>query len=205
MFAEAETWVAVAFLLFMALLIYLKAPAMLVAMLDERSARIAKELAEARKLREEAGALLAEYKGKRAEAENTASSIIEQAKKEAEAYAIETRQKLAETIERRTRQAEQKIAQAEVQAVKDVRATITDLAIAAATELLGSAAKGAEKCWPLLGPARSLAATSKNRGQMTDALQSPPARTGLPRVVAALGVFVAWVAVTVFAPRLLCI
>ena len=144
MFAEAETWVAVAFLLFLALLIYLKAPAMLVAMLDERSARIAKELAEARKLREEAGALLAEYKGKRAEAENTASSIIEQAKKEAEAYAIETRQKLAETIERRTRQAEQKIAQAEVQAVKDVRATITDLAIAAATELLGSAAKGAK-------------------------------------------------------------
>jgi len=60
MFAEAETWVAVAFVLFVALLIYLKAPSMLIAMLDERSARIAKELAEARKLREEARALLAE-------------------------------------------------------------------------------------------------------------------------------------------------
>ena len=143
MFAEAETWAAVAFVLFVALLIYLKAPSMLIAMLDERSARIAKELAEARKLREEARALLAEYQGKRAEAEKTASSIIDQAKKEAEAYAIEMRQKLAETIERRTKQAEQKIAQAEAQAVKDVRATITDLAVAAAAELLGTAAKGA--------------------------------------------------------------
>jgi F-type H+-transporting ATPase subunit b len=144
MLEEAETWVAVAFVLFVALLIYLKAPAMLMAMLDERSTRIGKELADARKLREEAQALLAEYQGKRAEAEKTAASIIELAKREADAYAIETRQKLTETIERRSRQAEQKIAQAEQQAVKDVRAAITDLAVAAAGELLGSAAKGAK-------------------------------------------------------------
>ena len=144
MFAEAETWVAVAFLLFVALLIYLKAPAKIAAMLDERGARIAKELTEARKLREEAQSLLAEYRGKREEAEKTAAQIIEQARKEAEAYAHETRRKLTETIERRTRQAEQKIAQAEAQAVKDVRATVTDLAIAAASELLGTAAKGAK-------------------------------------------------------------
>jgi F-type H+-transporting ATPase subunit b len=144
MFAEAETWVAVAFVLFVALLVYLKAPAKLFALLDERSARIVRELAEARKLREEAQALLAEYQGKRAEAEKTAAGIIEQAKKEAEAFAVEARQKLTETIARRTRQAEQKIAQAEQQAVKDVRSTVTDLAIAAATELLGTSTKGAK-------------------------------------------------------------
>jgi F-type H+-transporting ATPase subunit b len=144
MLEEPETWVAVAFILFVALLIYLKAPAKLLAMLDERSTRIGKQLAEARKLREEAQALLAEYQGKRAEAEKTAASIIELAKREADAYAVETRQKLSEAIERRTRQAEQKIDQAEQQAVKDVRATITDLAVAAAGELLGSAAKGAK-------------------------------------------------------------
>jgi F-type H+-transporting ATPase subunit b len=144
MLEEAETWVAVAFILFVALLIYLKAPGKLMAMLDERSTRIGKELAEARKLREDAQALLAEYQGKRAEAEKTAASIIELAKREADAYAQETRQKLTEAIERRTRQAKQKIDQAEQQAVKDVRATITDLAVAAAGELLGSAAKGAK-------------------------------------------------------------
>ena len=142
MFSEPETWVLVAFILFVALLFYLKAPARLTAMLDERSERIARELAEARKLREEAQALLAEYQGKRAEAEKTASDIIAQAKREAEAYASEARQKLAETIARRTRQAEQKITQAEQQAVKDVRSTVTDLAIAASSELLSTAAKG---------------------------------------------------------------
>ncbi|MGE0006166.1 MAG: ATP F0F1 synthase subunit B [Parvibaculaceae bacterium] len=144
MFAQAETWVAVAFVLFVALLIYLKVPAKVVTMLDERTARIVKELAEAKKLREEAQALLDEYKKKRAQAEKDAENIVALARKEAEAYAHETRTKLAETLERRTRQAEQKIAQAEQQAVKDVRTAATDVAITAATELLGAAVEGAK-------------------------------------------------------------
>lgn len=142
MFGKPETWVAVAFLLFVALLIYLKVPAKIAAMLDERSARIAKELAEARKLREEAQALLEEYKNKRVQAEKDAQDIVALARKEAEAYAHETRAKLTETLERRTKQAEQKIAQAEQQAVKDVRMAATDVAIAAASELLGTATQG---------------------------------------------------------------
>jgi F-type H+-transporting ATPase subunit b len=141
---NAETWVAVAFVLFVALLIYLKAPAKIAAFLDERSARIAKELAEAKKLREEAQALLDEYKKKRAQAEKDAEDIVALARKEAEAFAHETRAKLAETLERRTKQAEQKIAQAEQQAVKDVRTAATDVAISAASELLASASEGAK-------------------------------------------------------------
>ncbi|QIG49187.1 ATP F0F1 synthase subunit B [Nordella sp. HKS 07] len=144
MFGKPETWVAVAFLLFVALLIYLKVPAKIAAMLDERSTRIAKELAEARKLREEAQALLDEYKNKRAQAEKDAEDIVALARKEAEALAHETRNKLAETLERRTRQAEQKIAQAEQQAVKDVRTAATDVAVSAASELLAAAAEGAK-------------------------------------------------------------
>ena len=142
MFGKPETWVAVAFILFVALLIYLKVPAKIAAMLDERSTRIAKELAEAKKLREEAQALLDEYKKKRAQAEKDAQDIVTLARKEAEAYAHETRVKLTETLKRRTRQAEQKIAQAELQAVKDVRTTATDVAVGAATELLAAATEG---------------------------------------------------------------
>jgi F-type H+-transporting ATPase subunit b len=144
MFAEPETWVAVAFVLFVALLLYLKVPAKITTMLDERATRITKELAEAKKLREEAQALLDEYKKKRAQAEKDAADIVALARREAEAYAHETRAKLAETLERRTKQAEQKIAQAEQQAVKDVRTAATDVAIAAATELLGVATEGAK-------------------------------------------------------------
>lgn len=144
MFAKPETWVLVAFLLFIALLIYLKIPAKVAQMLDERSARIAKELAEAKKLREEAQALLDEYKKKRAQAEKDAEDIVALARKEAEALAHETRAKLTETLERRTKQAEQKIAQAEQQAVKDVRTAATDVAVSAAHELLAVASEGAK-------------------------------------------------------------
>ncbi len=142
MLREPETWVAVAFVLFVGLGIYLKVPAMLAKMLDERADKIGKELAEARKLREEAQALLAEYQKKRADAEKDAADIVAHAKVEAESYAVETRKKLAETIERRTKQADQKIAQAEAAAIKEVRTTATEAAIAAASKLVGEAVQG---------------------------------------------------------------
>jgi F-type H+-transporting ATPase subunit b len=144
MLRDPSTWVAVAFILFIALGVYLKVPAMLARMLDERADKISKELAEARKLREEAQALLAEYQKKRAEAERDAANIVAQAKIEAESYGVETRKKLAETIERRTRQAAQKIAQAEAAAIKEVRTTATEAAIAAASKLVGEAVQGAK-------------------------------------------------------------
>jgi F-type H+-transporting ATPase subunit b len=144
MFHEAETWVAVAFLLFVGLAIYLKVPAMVAKMLDERADKIGKELAEAKKLREEAQALLAEYQRKRVEAEKDAANIIAQAKVEAQSYSIETRKKLVETIERRTKQAAQKISQAEAAAVKEVRTVATEAAIAAASRLVGEAVHGAK-------------------------------------------------------------
>jgi F-type H+-transporting ATPase subunit b len=143
-FRAPESWVAISFVLFVGLLVYLKVPAMLARMLDERSAKIARELAEARKLREEAQSLLASYQKKRAEAEKDAADIIDLARKEAESYTAEARRKLAETLERRTKQAEQKIAQAETAAIKEVRTVATDIAVAAASQLVGEAVKGAK-------------------------------------------------------------
>ncbi|MFO0990620.1 MAG: ATP F0F1 synthase subunit B [Hyphomicrobiales bacterium] len=141
-FHSAETWVLVAFILFIAVLVYLKVPAKVTAMLDDRASKISSELAEAKRLREDAQALLAEYQKKRVDAERDAVNIIEQAKREAEAFAHEARAKLSETLDRRSRQAEQKIAQAEAQAVKEVRNIATDLAVAAAGHLIGDSAKG---------------------------------------------------------------
>ena len=141
-FGHAESWVLVAFILFVGLMLYLKVPAMLAKMLDERSAKIAKDLADAAKLRTDAEALLVEYKQKRIDAEKEAAGIIAQAKADAVEYAAETRRKLSETVERRTAQAEQKIAQAEAAAIKDVRNAAAELAIAAAQALMADAAKG---------------------------------------------------------------
>ena len=142
MLATAEFWVLISFILFVGLLVYLKVPAKVAVMLDERAARIARELDEARRLREEAQGLLAEYQRKRRDAEKEAEAIVAQAREEAEAFAVETRQKLSEMIERRARIAEEKIAQAEVQAVKEVRSAAADLAIAAATRLIAEEVQG---------------------------------------------------------------
>jgi F-type H+-transporting ATPase subunit b len=140
---EPETWVAIAFLIFLGILLRVGAPSLLFKTLDDRSARIKSELDEAVRLRKEAEDVLAEYKGRQNEAEKTAQSIIHNAGVEAERIAAEAQVKIEEFIARRTRMAENKIAQAEAQALADVRAAAADVAVAAAEALLVSTTKGA--------------------------------------------------------------
>jgi F-type H+-transporting ATPase subunit b len=135
-------WVLIAFLVFVGILIYYRVPAEIGKMLDHRSEGIRKELDEARKLREDAQALLADYQRKAREADAEAQTIIEQAKREAEALAADSRKALAESLERRSKLAEEKIARAEAQALTEVRTTAVDTAIAAAHELLKTRVNG---------------------------------------------------------------
>ena len=143
MLRTAEFWVAVSFVGFLAILVYYKVPALIAKALDDRAAAIRKELDEARRLRDEAQNLLNDYQKKYRNAGLEAESIIEQARSEAEAYAKETRASLAESLDRRTRQAEEKIARAEAQAVDEVRAAAVDTALAAAERILREKASGA--------------------------------------------------------------
>jgi F-type H+-transporting ATPase subunit b len=142
MFFEPETWVAVAFVVFVAVLGYLGVFRMLGKALDDRAGRIKAELDEARKLKDEAAALLAEYQRKRSEAESEAQEIVAGAKAEAERLAIEAKAKIEEFIARRTKMAETKIAQAEAQAAADVRSAAAEAAIAAAAKVLSEETKG---------------------------------------------------------------
>jgi len=143
MLQAAEFWVAVSFIAFILVLIYYKVPALLAKALDDRAAAIRKELDEARRLREEAQNLLADYQRKHRTAGQEAEAIIDQARHEAQAYAHETRAALADTLDRRTRQAEEKIARAEAQAVDEVRAAAVDMAMAAAEKILRERTAGA--------------------------------------------------------------
>lgn len=137
-----EFWVAAAFVGFVALVIYMKAPGLVAKVLDDRADAIRTELEEAQRLREEAQAMLADYQRRQRDAEKEAADIVKLAKEEAQSFAAEARAKLEETLARRTRIAEDKIAQAEVQAMKDVRAAAADAAIAAAAALLAEEVKG---------------------------------------------------------------
>lgn len=131
-----EFWVAVSFVGFILLLVYYKIPGMVAGLLDERAEKIRNELEEAKRLREEAQAILADYQRKQRDAAKEADKIIGLAKEEAEALAAETREKMKESLERRTRLAEEKIARAEEQAVADVRAAAIDVAIASAEQII---------------------------------------------------------------------
>ena len=139
---EAETWVAIAFVIFLGLLVYLGAHRRLIGGIDNRQARIQAELNEAVRLREEAKAVLAEYERKGREAETEAAAIIAGAKAEAQRLAVEAKTKMEDYVLRRTKMAEAKIAQAEAQALSDVRAAAADTAVAAAEKILAAAAKG---------------------------------------------------------------
>lgn len=132
----------VALVLFLAIVFYAGAHKKAGAALDARANQISKDIADARKLREDAEALLAEYKQKKLDAEKEAVGIISQAKADAAAYAEDAKRKLADSLARRTKQAETKIAQAEAAAIKDVRAAATDLAIKAASSIIGDSTKG---------------------------------------------------------------
>ncbi|MBS0252334.1 MAG: F0F1 ATP synthase subunit B [Proteobacteria bacterium] len=136
-------WVLIAFVAFLALLVYYRVPGVVAKALDERADSIRKDLDEARKLREEAQSLLTDYQRKAREAEIEAQSIIEQAKIEAEALASESRKALAESLERRSKIAEDKIARAEAQALGEVRSIAVETALAAAHEILKTRATGA--------------------------------------------------------------
>lgn len=134
---DATFWATVGLVIFLAIVVYLKVPGMIAGQLDARAEKIRNELEEARKLREEAQQLLAEYQRKRKESEAEAASIVDAARREAKALAADAKAKTEEYVARRTAFAEQKIAQAERDAIAEVRGKAVDIAIDAARKVLG--------------------------------------------------------------------
>ena len=142
MFFEPEFWVAVAFVLLMILVAYLGIHKTVLKALDHRAERIKAELDDARRIKDEAAKLLADYKARRAGAEREAEEIISNAKAEAERIAADAKAKMEDFVARRTKTAESKIALAEAQALADVRAAAADAAVAAAGTILSQSVKG---------------------------------------------------------------
>ncbi len=142
MFAEPEFWVAVAFFILMGVFVYVGVPRTVLKTLDHRRDRIKGELDDARRLKDEAAKLLAEYKARAAGAEREAQDIIASARAEAERIASEARTKMEDFVTRRTKTAESKIALAEAQALSDVRAAAADAAVTAASTILSQSVKG---------------------------------------------------------------
>jgi len=133
---DATFWATVGLFLFFIILAYYGVPGMIGKSLDARAERIRHDIDEARRLRDEAQQLLAEYQRKRKEAEQEAQDIVTAAKREADMLVAEAKQKTDDYVSRRTTLAEQKIAQAERDAVAEVRGRAVDIAIEAAGQVL---------------------------------------------------------------------
>lgn len=138
----ATLWAFISLVIFFGVIAWLKVPGKIGAALDGKVAAIEGELNEAKRLREEAAALLDAYKKKAADAELEAQSIVAEAKTQADLASAEATRALEELIVRRTKAAETKIAQAEAQALAEVRSRAADIAVAAAEKILAAKAAG---------------------------------------------------------------
>jgi len=134
--ASPTIWVFLSVVIFFAALAYFGIHKKIAGSLDTRADKIRTDLDEARRLREEAQTLLASYQRKQKEAEEQAEHIVKQARKDAEAMAEQARKDLKERLERRAALAEAKIANAEAQALSDVKAKAAQMAIETAEKLL---------------------------------------------------------------------
>ena len=135
-FSQPASWTLVAFLIFIGIAIYLKAPSMVATLLDAQIERVKKELSDAIELKEEANSLLAEYQKKKEDAEQEVAAIISNAKEKAKAYEQSALVKSEEIIKRQEAQSIEKINQAEIQAVSKIRKTIIEQSIDSAERLV---------------------------------------------------------------------
>lgn len=133
---DESFYVALSFFTVIGFFLYLGLPKKLLGALDAKRDEIKDELDSAKKLREEAEDLLSQYEAKRNAAEQQAEQIVADARENAERLAAEAKDKIAAQLERRTQQAEEKIARAEAAVIKEVRSAVTNVAIAAASGLI---------------------------------------------------------------------
>ena len=141
MLEDPAFWALVGLILFFVVIVYFKVPGLVAGGLDKRAEGITAELEQAKRLREEAEALLVEYRKKAADAVTEAASIVDQARREAEGLGAEAKKRVEDYVTSRTRMAEQKIAQAEAQALQEVKALSADIAVAAAGKILSAKVK----------------------------------------------------------------
>jgi F-type H+-transporting ATPase subunit b len=133
---DATGWVSVAMIILLAIIVWKKVPQAIGRLLDARIARARADLDEARRLRSEAEALLADYSRKQAEASRDAEAILAGARNEAEMLVADAGRQAEALIARRTRMAEDRIAAAERAAADELRARAATLATEAARRLI---------------------------------------------------------------------
>ncbi len=141
---DSATWVSLAITVFFILIIWKKVPAIFAKMLDDRANEIEEQLENAKNLREEAASLLAKYERDQRDAEKQAADMIANAEAEVKLMVSDSKAQMEEATKRRSEVAEQKIAQAEASALKEIRSLTVQVATNAARDLIEANLKKAD-------------------------------------------------------------
>ena len=126
---DATFWVAVSFIIFFGILIYLKIPQKITELLDKMISDIKNEIDESEKLRNEAKTLLDNAQNKLDTAQTVSNEIIEEAKKDTDKLIIELNDKFHKSSEIKKNLAENKISQMKEAAIKEIKDTSIKIAI----------------------------------------------------------------------------
>ena len=138
MIIDATFWVAIAFIIFIAVLVYLKVPQKINSLLNHIIEDIRNEINEAEKLKKEAKNLLNQNQEKLENAQKENEQIIRNAREESEKLIIEINNKFFQTLENRKKITEQKIVQMKEDAIKSIKDASVKIAIKSVTQLVNT-------------------------------------------------------------------
>ena len=133
---DATFWVAISFIIFFAVLIYLKVPTRINESLNKLIVDIKNELQESEKLRKETKLFLDQSQAKLNTASDETNVIMENAKKDADIMVQQFKDKFNKSAEIKKRLTEEKITQMKEQALKHIKITSIDIAVTSVEKII---------------------------------------------------------------------
>lgn len=136
MIIDATFWVAISFIIFVFVLIYLKIPGKIKNLLNDNINKIKNQIDEAEKLKEEAKNKLSEQENRLAKAKKEIADMIKQANDDSEKNIIKANDNFHKVIEIRKKNTEEKIRQMKAQAIKEIKNSALDIALESVEKLM---------------------------------------------------------------------
>ena len=136
MIIDATFWVAISFIIFVFVLVYLKIPEKIKNLLNDNINRIKNQIDEAEKLKEEAKNKLSEQENRLAKAKKEIAAMIKQANDDSEKNIIKANDNYHKVIEIRKKNTEEKIRQMKAQAIKEIKNSALYIALESVEKLM---------------------------------------------------------------------
>ena len=136
MIIDATFWVAISFIIFVFVLIYLKIPGKIKNLLNDNINKIKNQIDEAEKLKEEAKNKLSEQENRLAKAKKEIADMIKQANDDSEKNIIKANDNFHKVMEIRKKNTEEKIRQMKAQAIKEIKNSALDIALESVEKLM---------------------------------------------------------------------